>query len=420
MTENASPPPRTDVPPDPSRTSSLPPFLGHLRRSTSDHKVAGVAGGLGRATGIDPLIYRIVFVIVSIFAGVGVLLYGVAWLLLPEDGQPESPGEKLAHGRGDGSVVAPIVVTVIGLPFVGGFAQGGSSNGLVVAGTIGAIAAFLVLRRIRTVPAAAVPGIPEGPAAPVAPAPWASTSATSPAQTSVSLTKPEPTTYAERRPHVPPFGPPSYLPTPEPVVRPKKQRSHLPSITLSAALLVSGALWVLPLNDDNQRHAAIVLAGAVTVLGLGLIVGGLFGHTRRVILLAIPLTVALLITSSDLHGGFGDRDWHPVTAQAASERTFQLYGGNAELDLSDLHPASGQTIVVRADVHAGRLAVTAPREVTMDVRTTHRVGETSLPDTVSVNNQNDVRTFAGAADAGTLILELHVTYGYLEVRRATS
>ena len=34
--------------------------------------------------GIDPLIVRGIFIVLALFAGVGVLLYGIAWALLPE------------------------------------------------------------------------------------------------------------------------------------------------------------------------------------------------------------------------------------------------------------------------------------------------------------------------------------------------
>src|SRR4051794_31345650 len=50
--------------------------------------VAGVAAGLSRRWDIDPIFVRGVFVALGIFGGIGVALYGLAWLLLPqEDGR---------------------------------------------------------------------------------------------------------------------------------------------------------------------------------------------------------------------------------------------------------------------------------------------------------------------------------------------
>src|SRR4029079_2976371 len=60
--------------------------LARIRRSRSDRKVAGVAGGLAGPLDIDPVILRVAFVVLTFFGGVGLLLYIALWLLLPEDG----------------------------------------------------------------------------------------------------------------------------------------------------------------------------------------------------------------------------------------------------------------------------------------------------------------------------------------------
>jgi signal transduction histidine kinase/phage shock protein PspC (stress-responsive transcriptional regulator) len=41
--------------------------------------VAGVAAGLGRRIGVDPVLVRITFVVLTLAGGIGVLLYGVLW-----------------------------------------------------------------------------------------------------------------------------------------------------------------------------------------------------------------------------------------------------------------------------------------------------------------------------------------------------
>src|SRR3954471_11546406 len=60
--------------------------LGRLRRSITDRKVAGVAGGLGRHLDIDPLVLRVAFVVLVFFGGAGRILNGACWLLVPADG----------------------------------------------------------------------------------------------------------------------------------------------------------------------------------------------------------------------------------------------------------------------------------------------------------------------------------------------
>ncbi len=82
------------------------------RRSRADRKVAGVAGGLGRAFGVDPVLFRVAFVVLAVFGGSGVLLYCVGWLLMAADGDEVSAVEALA-GRGRSSVSTALTVVLI-------------------------------------------------------------------------------------------------------------------------------------------------------------------------------------------------------------------------------------------------------------------------------------------------------------------
>ena len=54
-----------------------------LRRSRTDKMVAGVCGGLGKYFGLDSTILRLVFVLLMIFAGTGLLAYLIMWLVIP-------------------------------------------------------------------------------------------------------------------------------------------------------------------------------------------------------------------------------------------------------------------------------------------------------------------------------------------------
>ena len=55
-----------------------------LRRSSRDRMVAGVAGGIGEYFDIDPVLVRIAFVAATLFAGTGLILYPIAWLVVPD------------------------------------------------------------------------------------------------------------------------------------------------------------------------------------------------------------------------------------------------------------------------------------------------------------------------------------------------
>ncbi len=54
-----------------------------LRRSRTDKMIAGICGGLGKYFGLDSTILRLVFALLLIFAGTGLLAYLVMWLVIP-------------------------------------------------------------------------------------------------------------------------------------------------------------------------------------------------------------------------------------------------------------------------------------------------------------------------------------------------
>ena len=64
-----------------------------LRRSRDERVIGGVCGGLGRYLGIDPVLLRIAIVILAIAGGGGILVYIVAWILIPEQREGEELGD---------------------------------------------------------------------------------------------------------------------------------------------------------------------------------------------------------------------------------------------------------------------------------------------------------------------------------------
>jgi phage shock protein C len=53
-------------------------------RSTIDKKIAGVAGGLAEYFEIDSLLVRLIFVILALAGGGGILIYIILWIITPE------------------------------------------------------------------------------------------------------------------------------------------------------------------------------------------------------------------------------------------------------------------------------------------------------------------------------------------------
>jgi len=70
------------------RTSQTEPRDSRrLTRSRTDRKIAGVCGGFAAYSGIDANIVRLVMVLLALLGGSGVVLYLVAWVIVPvEDG----------------------------------------------------------------------------------------------------------------------------------------------------------------------------------------------------------------------------------------------------------------------------------------------------------------------------------------------
>ncbi len=56
-----------------------------LTKSRMDRKICGVCGGVAEYLNLDPTVIRLVWVLLTLFAGAGVLAYIVAALIMPEE-----------------------------------------------------------------------------------------------------------------------------------------------------------------------------------------------------------------------------------------------------------------------------------------------------------------------------------------------
>jgi phage shock protein C len=68
--------------------------MKRLYRSRKDRKLWGVCGGLGKYFDIDPVIFRIVFVVTIFFGMIGVIAYIIMLIVVPlepEEGQLPPP-----------------------------------------------------------------------------------------------------------------------------------------------------------------------------------------------------------------------------------------------------------------------------------------------------------------------------------------
>lgn len=65
------------------------PAVKRLMRSTRDKKIGGVCAGLAEYFDLDPTIVRVVWLLAIFFAGTGLLIYLILWIVLPQ--APLSP-----------------------------------------------------------------------------------------------------------------------------------------------------------------------------------------------------------------------------------------------------------------------------------------------------------------------------------------
>jgi phage shock protein PspC (stress-responsive transcriptional regulator) len=70
-----------------------------LVRIRQGRMVAGVCAGLGRYFGVDVNLVRLAFGVLTVFYGLGILLYLIAWVILPEEDEDGSILESLVNKR---------------------------------------------------------------------------------------------------------------------------------------------------------------------------------------------------------------------------------------------------------------------------------------------------------------------------------
>ena len=126
------PPPAAGQHPGPQApgqpTDFFPWIRSHGIYRGRDRWIGGVASGIAHRMGIDPLIVRGIFIVLTLFAGIGVLLYGLAWALLPEpDGRIHV--QEAGAGRWSSGMTGALITTVLGLTGLGGGFWGWSHNG---------------------------------------------------------------------------------------------------------------------------------------------------------------------------------------------------------------------------------------------------------------------------------------------------
>ncbi|WP_327369375.1 PspC domain-containing protein [Streptomyces sp. NBC_01217] len=443
------------VPQDASPGVAPPPGPGpQLRRSSRQKVVAGVCGGLGRYCDVDPVIFRIVLGVLSVTGGIGLIFYGFAWLLIPLDGEDENEARRLLSGRVEGASLIAVLLALIGCGlFLSMLGNGGT---LAFSAMLSlAVVGFAVWTQHRRTVA------PEDPLHPataqaVADAPpevKAPPSPGSPSWWRDPIVK-DGTTGPVGAGYL--WGPADAMPddrtprprgkTPENPFRVPRQEADTRGPASIGGLvflfaLIAGGLGT-GLSWDSRPFGTslqIGLAGALAVLGLGMLVSAFLGRTGFGTVMLAMITAALLAGASalpkDITTQWVREGWRPASV-AAVRPHYELGTGVARLDLTGITVPRGATVRTGVNVGAGRAVVVVPKAVTVKVDARAGLGDITLPVTlpseapagragdVDVNpSQHERRTLPpppGSSPAGTVELTLEVGIGQVEVTRAAS
>lgn len=316
--------------PGPAFTRDRLHDLDQLRLSSSDRYIAGVAGGLGRHFGIDPIVVRVLLAALCLFSGIGILVYGVLWAFVPS----ERTGHAIVDLNGPtrraillifGGIVAIGIVGSV----IGGFH--GFGGGFVWPLAILVAIVAVALAYLRPSHYRAVDSAPMNP-----------------------------------REDVPQSAP---MPGPAPARARRPRRSGIVLFwpTLAAIAVAFGVLGIVAV--DHPLAPLWWPGTALAIVGAALVVGAFVGRPGGLILVGILLLPPVVATTV-----LGSRGWHsgnlnltPTSASAVAS-SYSIGTGQAELDLSqvaDPRALAGRTLHIT--MTAGQIAVTLPPGVSAHV-----------------------------------------------------
>ena len=360
--------------------NSVPGFyawIHSLRTVRSPQRwLGGVVAGIADRVGLDRTLARALFVVLTLLtAGLTVLGYGLAWMVLPEpDGRIHA--REAGQGRWTSGMTGGLILTVLGAvglftpPYGpdGGWWGFGGFLGLAVIGL------FVWLVVSRSGPRALPPGTgaPPAPEAnePVFLAPsdtgWYAGGPQAPHPAPEGrdpMTAPYPQYQA-------PYQPPYQPPTPAPVDRTP------PSLSGSTQLLVIGLAVLAGAAVAGLKYLGVFttgwgviwaasLATALGVMAIGVIIGAIVGRgggglTVTTALLVVPV---MLATGGTFVRGDWDGAWDGAV-QGDSRTGYDLSFGSGQIDLTS-EPGSTDPGAdpIRLDVSFAEAELTVPDDV---------------------------------------------------------
>ncbi len=206
---------------------------------------------------------------------------------------------------------------------------------------------------------------------------------------------------------------------------PRGPRSPVAGITVAGLLILVGLMVLVTRYTGLDLGAVGFLAGALLVVGLGLIASAFTrGRAPRggLIALGSVLTLALLFASAapdwedgdGPRGGVGDREYRPTSVEEIRP-VYRLGAGDMGIDLSDIDVDDiTRTVDVRIDHGAGDLEVTVPEDADVRVFLDQGIGDIDL---FGQSGDGYFRAEDGDDDP-EFVLTIEHSVGNVEVSRA--
>jgi len=173
--------------------------------------------------------------------------------------------------------------------------------------------------------------------------------------------------------------------------------------------------------DVYDVDVAAALAAGVVIVGAAIAIGAM--TQRRVgglVFLGLILLSAFSLaamTPVSVSAGIGEKSESPATVTEL-DPTYELGIGDLQLDLGDLTLPAGTTFV-DASVGIGKLVVTVPEDVAVEIDAHAGVGSIDLMGALDdgVDADRTLTLPGSTADAPVLDLEADIAIGDIEVRR---
>ncbi len=401
-----------------TNTEASPPpvVVREVVRPSEGRIVAGVAQGIANRYDLPVLLLRIVFVALIFAGGLGLALYAAGWFLIRAEDEVETPAQRVFSGAsGSRSWIGIGLIFIAALILLDNFTF--LSGGMVWAVGLLVVGVLLYtgdLPRLVRNPDGTGDDDKEGvqqmtttetPEAPSTDTAVASSLVTSTPSGTDSGGGPPPTPTP-----TPPVLPPA---APKP-----RETSYLGRITIGVLLVGLGILAILdnipgiPIEPEPRHYVAL----ALTILGVGLIVGGFVGRARWLIIPAAILIPTMLFSPAFEYEWTSenfDRTYSPDSFdELESGYTHEV--GNLMLDLTDL-PWSGEDVDLSVSVDAGNLEILLPPGVGLEGEANVDIGRVAAFGRESSGLGSPGLTFDSPGPRGTVTLDAEVDLGNIDI-----